>query len=79
MRARIKVGGKAGTHVGKPEEGKEVTLSRDKNEVLLSTDMPFSKRCVLCDVHFATLVDLVLLYIKRVDSEMYTDRCLDNL
>ena len=47
MRARIKVGGKAGAHVGKPDEGKEVTLSRDKNEVLLTTDMSFSKRYVL--------------------------------
>ena len=50
MRGRIKVGGKAGVHVGKPDEGKEVTLSRDKNEVLLTTDMPFSKRCVSLDI-----------------------------
>ena len=44
MRAKIKVGGKAGAHVGKPGEGKEVSLSRDKNEIHLSTDIPFSKR-----------------------------------
>ena len=40
------MGGKAGVHVGEPDEGKEVTLSRDKNEILLTTDMPFSKRLV---------------------------------
>ena len=50
MREKIKVGGKAGVHVGKPDEGKEVTLSRDKNEVLLTTDMPFSKRYISVDV-----------------------------
>ena len=44
MRPRIKVGGKAGVHVGKQDEGKEVTLYREKNEVILTTDMPFSKR-----------------------------------
>ena len=45
MRARIKVGGKAGVHVGaKPEDGKEVTLTRDRNEIQLTTDMTFSKR-----------------------------------
>lgn len=30
--------------MGKIGEGKEVTLSRDKNEIRVETDIPFSKR-----------------------------------
>lgn len=43
LRGRIKVNKKTG-NVGKPGEGKEVTLSRDKNEVCVEADIPLSKR-----------------------------------
>ena len=35
-----------GTNVGKPGEGKEVTLSRAKNDIEVSAEIPFSKRWV---------------------------------
>lgn len=41
------MGGKVGVNVGKPGEGKEVTLSRAKNDIEVSTEIPFSKRWVL--------------------------------
>ncbi|XP_064383846.1 large ribosomal subunit protein eL22-like [Halichondria panicea] len=44
LRGRIKVGGKVGTNVGRPGEGKEVTLSRAKNDIEVSAEIPFSKR-----------------------------------
>jgi hypothetical protein len=43
LRGRIKVGKKTG-NIGKMGEGKEVTLSKDKNEIRVETDIPFSKR-----------------------------------
>ena len=47
LRGKIKVGGKVGVNVGKPGEGKEVTLARIKNEIEVVTDVPFSKRWAL--------------------------------
>ncbi len=35
---------KIGVGVGKEGEGKEVTLVRDKNEIRVETEIPFSKR-----------------------------------
>lgn len=43
LRGRIKVNKKTG-NIGKAGEGKEVTLARDKNEVRVETEIPFSKR-----------------------------------
>ena len=45
MRGRIKVNKKTG-NIGKPGDGKEVTLSREKNELRVETDIAFSKRFV---------------------------------
>lgn len=43
LRGRIKVNKKTG-NIGRVGEGKEVTLSRDRNELKLEADIPFSKR-----------------------------------
>lgn len=45
LRGKIKIDKKTGK-VGKSGEGKEVTLSRDKNEIRVETEIPFSKRLV---------------------------------
>ena len=42
------MGGKVGVNVGKPGEGKEVTLSRSKNEIEVTAEIPFSKRYLSC-------------------------------
>jgi len=58
LRARIKVGGKTGVSVGKPGEGKEVTLSRTKNDIEVSADIPFSKRYL---VYTHTLLNMLFV------------------
>jgi len=44
LRGKIKVNKKTGVGVGQPGDGKDVTLSRDKNEIKVETDIAFSKR-----------------------------------
>ncbi len=63
LRGRIKVGGKVGVNVGKPGENKEVTLSRAKNEIEVSTEIPFSKRWVQSVRHVYTLESSVFLLL----------------